>query len=177
VSVAYTIFSFLTLNTFSSPGAAYEIFVNFEEDRDQMLDDLMNLEVRTALGLPEKIVFGSQSSAVFRTLGIDFMKPVTNVVELLLNKTEIHVVVVTGVLDLIVATPGTLEWVDKLQWPNATPYHASEREGLGVNGVLEGYYKKYDKFSMYWALRSGHMVPADNPAAMSHILRTLTTFG
>jgi serine carboxypeptidase 1 len=71
-----------------------------------MLADLMNTEVKTALGLPEKIVFGSQSSAVFRTLAIDFMKPVVNVVELLLNNTNIDVVVLTGVLDLIVATPG-----------------------------------------------------------------------
>jgi carboxypeptidase C (cathepsin A) len=92
---------------------------------------------------------------------------------------------------------GTVEWVDRLKWANATKYQESDRMGLGVEGVLEGYYKKYDKFAMYWALRSGefplifafvnqiiyiffysgHMVPADNPAVMGAILRSLTNYG
>lgn len=79
-------------------------------------------------------------------------------VELLLNTTSIHVVCITGHLDLIVATPGTVKWVDELKWPGKQGYVSSFRNGLGVNGVLEGYTKIYDKFSMYWVNRAGHMV-------------------
>lgn len=98
-------------------------------------------------------------------------------VELLLNTTSIHVVCITGHLDLIVATPGTVKWVDALRWPGKQGYVNSFRNGLGVNGVLEGYTKIYDKFSMYWVNRAGHMVPADNPVAMASILRDVTNYG
>lgn len=86
-------------------------------------------------------------------------------------------VVITGQLDLIVATPGTINWVDRLHWKGLDGYKSAKRNGVGVNNILEGYQKRYDKFSVYWVNRSGHMVPADNPAAMSYILRAVTNYG
>lgn len=98
------------------------------------------------------------------------------VVERLLTETDIEVHIITGQLDLIVATPGTVEWVKKLQWPNAAAYVASPRSTLVMNGIIEGYYKQYEKFSMYWINRAGHMVPFDNPPAMDYILRKVTKY-
>lgn len=96
--------------------------------------------------------------------------------EHLLNETNIEVIIITGQLDLIVATPGTVEWVKKVRWSGAEAYKASSRMAFGVNGILEGYYKKHEKFSMYWINRSGHMVPFDNPPAMDYILRAVTKY-
>ena len=98
------------------------------------------------------------------------MIPVTDVVELLLNNTTVEVVVITGQLDLFVATPGTVMWVDRLKFPEKAEYVKSARLGIGVNGILEGYYKTAGRFSMFWVNRSGHMVPHDNPKAMKFIL-------
>lgn len=98
-------------------------------------------------------------------------------VETLLNQTDIEVVCITGQLDLIVATPGTINWVDRMSWKDVEGYRNASRNGIGVNGILEGYQKKYGKFSVYWVNRSGHMVPADNPDAMGYILRAVTNFG
>lgn len=78
---------------------------------------------------------------------------------------------------MIVATPGTINWVDRLRWKGLDGYNAAKRNGVGVDNILEGYQKKYDNFSVYWVNRSGHMVPADNPAAMSYILRAVTNYG
>lgn len=78
---------------------------------------------------------------------------------------------------MIVATPGTVNWVDNMNWSGKAGYLAAPRNGLGVNGVMEGYLKKFEKFHMYWINRSGHMVPADNPAAMSSILKSFVGFG
>lgn len=46
--------------------------------QDQLdLDTLMNTLVKEALGIPEHVVWGSQSNPVFDYLSGDFMKPVT----------------------------------------------------------------------------------------------------
>lgn len=97
--------------------------------------------------------------------------------ELLLNETSIEVVIITGQLDLIVATPGTINWVDQLKWNGVEGYKAASRNGISVDNILEGYQKKFEKFSVYWVNRSGHMVPADNPAAMGYIMRAVTNYG
>ncbi|KFB47556.1 AGAP011442-PA-like protein [Anopheles sinensis] len=141
------------------------------EDRDQMLEDLMRFEVHPALSLPAESVYGAQSGRVFNTLAGDFMKPAIDVMELLLNNTSLDVVIITGQLDLIVATPGNVRWIEKIQWEGQNSYLQAPRNAVGQHGVLEGYEKVYGKLSVYWALRAGHMVPADNPILMDYILQ------
>lgn len=101
---------------------------------------------------------------------------ILSLVEKLLEETSIEVNIITGQLDLIVATSGTVDWVNKVKWAGASAYAASERKIMGVNDVLEGYYKKHNKFALYWVNRAGHMVPSDNPAAMDWILRRVTKY-
>lgn len=141
------------------------------EDRDQMLMNLMRNEVASTLQLPAESIYDSQGGRVFSTLAGDFMKPAMDVIELLLNNTSVDVVVITGQLDLIVATPGNVVWVEKLKWNGRNDYLNAPRTGVGAKGILEGYQKSYGKLSVYWALRAGHMVPADNPALMDYILQ------
>jgi len=64
-----------------------------------------------------------------------------------------------------------------MEWNNKKAYLSAPRVGITVDRVLEGYEKTAGNFSMFWVNRSGHMVPADNPQAMSHILRYYTKFG
>lgn len=141
------------------------------EDRDQMLVDLMRNEVAEALQLPAESVYDAQGGRVFSALAGDFMKPAMDVIELLLNNTSVDVAVITGQLDLIVATPGNVVWVEKLKWNGRNDYLNAPRTGVGAKGILEGYQKSYGKLSVYWALRAGHMVPADNPQLMDYILQ------
>ncbi|XP_076171336.1 retinoid-inducible serine carboxypeptidase isoform X2 [Ptiloglossa arizonensis] len=136
------------------------------------LQDLMNGPVKQTLNLPVKN--GETSSTVFRLLQEDFMKPVVDKVELLLNTTSLKVMVLTGQLDLIVDTPGTLNWAEKMRWKGAESWLAADRLPLVSDNVIEGYTKSYNNFTMYWVNRAGHMVPKDNPAAMAQILKNLT---
>lgn len=62
-----------------------------DAERDAKLRVLMRTLVHDALGLPESVVWGSQSNSVFQTLAADFMKPVVHIVEELLDQTEIKV--------------------------------------------------------------------------------------
>ncbi|KAF4524313.1 hypothetical protein B566_EDAN005370 [Ephemera danica] len=107
--------------------------------------------------------FGKQSKKVFSALRSDFLKPVTDLVEELLNTTNIDVVVYNGHLDLIVSTVGQMKWVDRLKWPGKKEYVAAKRNPVVIDDHLEGYLKKHEHFSFWWINRAGHMVPKDNP--------------
>ncbi|KAL0270818.1 UNVERIFIED_CONTAM: hypothetical protein PYX00_008106 [Menopon gallinae] len=137
---------------------------------------LMNGPVRNALKIPNNVIFGAQSSDVFSALSGDFMKPVTDVVEHVLNKTNIEVVIMTGELDLIVDTIGTLVWADKLKWKGSSAWLSSKRTPIVLQSIIEGYVTKVNTLSLYWINRSGHMVPKDNPEASLEVLKRVTRF-
>ncbi|XP_062129418.1 retinoid-inducible serine carboxypeptidase [Drosophila sulfurigaster albostrigata] len=151
--------------------------LDFDEDIDQIAEDLLRGPVAETLGIPDHVKWDSQSGAVFDIHRTDFMKPVIHIVNELLDKTPLQVAVFSGGLDLICSTPGTVNWIDKLNWTRRNEYLAAPRTGINVDRVLEGYEKTGGNFTMFWINRSGHMAPADNPAGMSHVLRSLTNFG
>ncbi|TMW53735.1 hypothetical protein DOY81_001203 [Sarcophaga bullata] len=157
----------------------YRLMVQYDidEDRDKILQDLMRGPVSKALGIPDKVKWGSQSSNTFSRQMGDFMKPVIHIVSELLDNTPLKVGVFSGQLDLICATPGTVNWIDKMPFKYRDAYLKAPRVGISVDRVLEGYEKSAGNFTMFWVNRAGHMVPADNPAAMSHILKKFTNYG
>ena len=53
---------------------------------------------------------------------------------------------------------GTVKWAERLHWPGASAWLNADRRSLTVDGIIEGYLKKYGNFNFYWILRSGHMV-------------------
>ncbi|XP_043286962.1 retinoid-inducible serine carboxypeptidase-like [Venturia canescens] len=177
----YNILYKMSWSTFKSSSQPFKPILpsgaSREVDTDALLDALMNNEVKSALGIAKDVVWGSQSNSVFSYLGADFMKPATDKVEQLLNETDIHVFVITGQMDLIVATPGTIAWVERLKWKNSTEWHKAPRNPFAVDGIIEGYLKEYGNLKMYWVNRSGHMVPKDNPAATAAMLKHLTANG
>ncbi|XP_044735685.1 retinoid-inducible serine carboxypeptidase-like isoform X1 [Chrysoperla carnea] len=140
------------------------------------LNSLMNNDVKKALNLTSNVTWSEDSDAVFDALNEDFMKPVVQIVEEVLNTTSIRVQVVSGVLDLIVDTPGTYQWVKDMHFKDKEIFFNATRYPVTVNNYIEAYYMRYNTFSLYWVLRSGHMVPADNPNAMAKILENLTFF-
>lgn len=123
-----------------------------DEDDDDKLTKMMRVTVHEALNLTQNVIWGSQSGAVFDTLAGDFMKPVVEMVERVLNTTSLQVVVYSGQLDLICSTPGTVEWVNRMNWKGNKQYADAPRNGIGVNNVLEGYSRSYGNFSMYWVI-------------------------
>ncbi|XP_072393591.1 retinoid-inducible serine carboxypeptidase-like [Diabrotica undecimpunctata] len=129
-------------------------------------------EVKKTLKLKAKGV--ADSSPVFEALSNDFMKPVTDLVETLLNSTNITVTVYNGQLDLITDTPGTLKWINNISFKDKDLWKKSERKPFVVNGIIEGFVKKYRNFGLYWVNRAGHMVQKDNPSAMHYILKCVT---
>ncbi|XP_022815007.1 retinoid-inducible serine carboxypeptidase-like [Spodoptera litura] len=141
------------------------------------LNFLMNNLVKPALQIPEHVVWGALSNPVFDTLRVDFMKPVTDGIEKLLNETDIILTKYNGNLDLICDTPGQILWVDRLKWPGAEQYKMAKRLPIWENNKLEGYYKSYGNFRFFWINYAGHSVPRDNPQGSTAFLRDMTGFG
>ncbi|XP_020807674.1 retinoid-inducible serine carboxypeptidase-like [Drosophila serrata] len=153
-------------------------FIDDEETpEDKLLNILMRGPVFHALGIPKNVIWGWQKDATFVKLEPEFMKPVIHIVNELLEKTPVKVSVATGNLDLICSTSGNVKWIAKLNWSGRSEYLRAARTPISVDGILEGYQKSGGNFTLFWINRSGHNIPADNPAAMSHVLRELTSFG
>ncbi|XP_071443744.1 retinoid-inducible serine carboxypeptidase-like isoform X2 [Hetaerina americana] len=163
----------ISVKSYGYKGALYKRHV--ADIEDEALVKLMNGPVKENLRvIPENVSWGSQSKAVFESLSDDFMRPVVSIVESLLNTTKLSVVVYSGQLDLVVATPGTLRWVENLQWAGSKRWIESSRTPLVVDGYTQGYCKKMKNFSFYWINRAGHMVPKDNPSAGLALLKAVT---
>lgn len=75
-----------------------------------------------------------------------------------MDETGIKVAVFTGQLDLIVDTPGTVLWVDRMQWSGSSQWTNAPRYAVAVGGYNEGYLKKVNNLALYWVNRAGHMV-------------------
>merc|ERR1719228_24564 len=127
----------------------------------------MNHQVKDKLGIiPENVTWGGQSGDVFYYQRGDFMKPVVNEVDKLLDY-GVDVNIWNGQLDLICCTLGTLEWLQTLKWKYFEQWHTAEKKPyLQPGGQDVAYFlKKYRNLKMYYIMKAGHMVPADNPIA------------
>lgn len=139
----------------------------------------MNGPVKQALNISGD--WGIDSSLVFFSLQEDFMKPVTTVLEQLLNETNIKIAVYNGQLDLIVPIAGkkyyimkclvcmirdiigTISWMDKLNFKDAERWKNSISYGLVEGAIYEGIQRDAGNLSFFWVFRSGHMVGTLKP--------------
>ncbi|RDD47920.1 Retinoid-inducible serine carboxypeptidase [Trichoplax sp. H2] len=140
------------------------------------LAQLMNGPIRKKLRIiPKNVTWGGQSGPVFQYQSVEFMKPVIDDVDKLLDM-GVSVTVYTGQLDLIVDTLGTERWVNKLKWKYLSQYKKSKRVPIYASGSREtgAFYKSYKNLSFYWIMKAGHMVPADNgPVALEMLERVI----
>lgn len=141
------------------------------------LSDLMNGLIRTHLNggpagkvIPDSVTWGGQSDAVFTALSGDFMRPIVDGVDALLQGGAINVTVYTGQLDLICCTVGTEAWMSKLTWAGMADFYGAKKVPHYPSAGAEtgGFRKSAENgLTMWYVLRAGHMVPSDNgPTAL-----------
>ncbi|PWZ17609.1 Serine carboxypeptidase-like 51, partial [Zea mays] len=105
--------------------------------------------------------WGEQSDDVFDALAGDFMKPRIQEVDQLL-KLGVNVTVYSGHVDLIWATKGTMDWVQKLKLDGLNSFLSSPRTPIYCNkegqSGTQAFVKSYKNLNFYWILEAGHMV-------------------
>ena len=138
---------------------------------ESQISYIMNHQVRDMLNnqsvvIPSNVTWGGQSGPVFSAQNIDFMKPVVDDVDTLLAN-GVDVNIWNGQLDLICCTLGTLEWLQTIQWKYQSEWYKSAKLGVKNPSKTDIAYfkKKYLNLGMYYMMKAGHMVPADNPIA------------
>lgn len=86
------------------------------------------------------------------------------------------VMIYNGQLDIIVAVPLTMEWVQQLNWKGSDELRQANREVWKVDEKdreVAGYIKtaNNNRFFLATVRNAGHMVPYDQPRAMLDLLR------
>ncbi|KAK2139433.1 hypothetical protein LSH36_1793g00009 [Paralvinella palmiformis] len=138
------------------------------------LDELMNGPIREKLGIiPTNVTWGGQSDDVFSYHEEEFMKPVIDVLDKILNETTLNLIIYQGSLDLICLTKGAMNIVNKMTWPGIPGYMNSTKTALtdpDRPGQTELFVKAHNNFKFYWVINAGHMVPKDYPTAARRML-------
>jgi vitellogenic carboxypeptidase-like protein len=99
-------------------------------------------------------------------LANDVMQTIVGKVAVIANNYK--VLIYNGLLDVIIASSLTMDWVDKLEWQYAEQLRGAERKIWKVkddDSEVAGYIKQAESFFVAWVRNAGHMVPADQPRA------------
>lgn len=134
--------------------------------------DLMTAQLPGYFGnIPENVEWGSQKDFVLEAMKDDFMKPVIDRVDSLLND-NIKVVVANGMFDMLVSTPGQQKWVEKLNWAGLNTFLGTAWTPFldPSNGDTSGFWKSYQSFKFWWILEAGHSIPVDQADVMLRVL-------
>lgn len=86
----------------------------------------------------------------------------------LMESDDVKVMIYSGQLDIICATPMTNTLIDSLKWKGAEKYANAPRIIWKVDpddDEVAGYIKQADKFTFAVVRNAGHAVPADQPRA------------
>ncbi|CAF3360513.1 unnamed protein product [Rotaria socialis] len=103
---------------------------------------------------------------VQKGLANDVMQTIVGKVAVIVDNYK--VLIYNGLLDVIIASSVTMDWVDKLQWQHADEFRSAERNVWKVKDTdteVAGYLKQYNSFFVAWVRNAGHMVPSDQPRA------------
>ncbi|XP_014252789.1 venom serine carboxypeptidase-like [Cimex lectularius] len=91
----------------------------------------------------------------------DVMKSIKPWFEVLIEK--YRVLIYNGQLDIIVAYPLTLDFLQTVNWSGSQAYKRAQRKKWYVDSELAGYYKTVKGFTEVLVRNAGHMVPSDQP--------------
>lgn len=92
------------------------------------------------------------------------MKVEINRVEYLLSM-GLPVLIYNGQMDLIVSTPGTMRWAEKIFYKDASEFKKKLFDAWKINGKMVGTMKSAGLLEMRIVFNAGHMVPMDQPEA------------
>lgn len=118
-------------------------------------------DIRAAIHVGNATFHGGESQEVEINLMPDIMQSVAPWISELLN--HYRVLVYNGQLDIIVAYPLTINYLQNLKFNAAAEYKTAERFKWYVGDDLAGYVKQAGNLTEVLVRNAGHLVPADQP--------------
>ncbi|RWS10338.1 putative serine carboxypeptidase CPVL-like protein [Dinothrombium tinctorium] len=165
-SAAYYMFGDVYASIRNFTGYTY-VYNLVEHERPKDLDNFEQYvllpETRQAIHVGN-LTFKSYSRLVSIRLLEDLMDSVKHLLEFILNR-NYKVLLYSGNLDIIVATPFIENFIQSLNWTHNKEYFSATRSLWKVNGNLAGFIKKAKNFAFVTVRNAGHLVPYDQPEA------------
>lgn len=121
---------------------------------------IQSTEVRRAIHVGNN-TFNGESSIVEINLALDIMQSVAPWITQLLS--HYRVLIYNGQLDIIVAYPLTLGFLQNLKFSASDEYKTAERHIWKVGDDIAGYVKSAGNLTEILVRNAGHMVPGDQP--------------
>lgn len=161
---------FQALANFTNNVNVYDIreYGNYD---NSALENYFNLpEIKKKYGILDSATYSLGSDKVYQALYKDFMQPVTDKVDFLLQN-KIPVLVYNGQDDLIVTSPGTMTWVEKLDYAKNNDFNKDFTVWKSKDGKkVFGYMKSGGLLQMRIVRDAGHLVPMDQPEAALNMI-------
>lgn len=141
----------------------FDFYFNFLHTKNYIGEDfgpmLQKSNVRQAIHVGD-LPF-NDGTLVEKFLEEDVMQSVAPWISELLD--HYFVLIYNGQLDVIVAYPLTINYLQKLNFTAADKYKVAKRHIWRVDGEVAGYEKHADNLIEVLVRNAGHMVPADQP--------------
>lgn len=118
-------------------------------------------DVRAAIHVGNSTFHGVENSEVEKNLMEDVMQSVAPWISELLS--NYRVLIYNGQLDIIVAYPLTVNYLQNLNFDAADAYKTADRHQWWVDGDIAGYVKQAGNLTEVLVRNAGHMVPLDQP--------------
>ncbi|CAG9317042.1 unnamed protein product [Blepharisma stoltei] len=126
--------------------------------------------------VPSNIIWTECNNDIYNAMTQDIMTSAAPLIPYLLD--SIKVLIYNGQDDLIVNTPSTEQMLANLNWPYISNFINSNKIIWNVNGNVAGYAQTYNNLSFVVVLKSGHMVPHDQPVnALNLVYRFVNNQG
>lgn len=118
-------------------------------------------DVRAAIHVGNSTFHGEENSEVEKHLIQDVMQSVAPWISELLS--YYRGLIYNGQLDIIVAYPVTVNYLQNLNFSGADEYKNAQRHQWWVDGDIAGYVKQAGNLTEVLVRNAGHMVPQDQP--------------
>jgi len=148
----------------------YDI-TKYREYPDLIIKEYLgSYDVQNLFGLRKDIDFGGQSANVYEAMYEDFMQPYVQLVEQLLKR-NCKVMVYNGQNDLIVETPGTFKWAERVHFDKSEEFRNTLFSVWKVDGKTVGYRKSTGLYELRTVNNAGHLVPMDQGPAARQLVK------
>jgi len=134
-------------------------FRNYDDGDDSFADVLE--KNKAVFGVKPEVKFMPGNDQIYTAFGKDITKSVTNdVVEVV---RRVKTLIYNGQNDVVVNTPGVLQYLNSLQWENINMWKRAPKQVWTIGQEVVGWSKVAGNLWFVLVNGAGHMVPADQP--------------
>lgn len=138
---------------------------------DETFVDFLNKN-KASFGVKADIDFIPGNDNIYTAFGKDITRSVTSEVVEVVRR--VKTLIYNGQNDVVVNTPGVLQYLNSLQWENINQWKRAPKQIWTIGGEVKGWAKVAGNLWFVLVNGAGHMVPTDQPMSsfvmMGHFL-------